>query len=116
MTASKEVSEVERNALGQVVRGTPNPGGLTAIERAARDAIRQALAAPDMQQAWRAGYLAQLIEQNPLILKDYADRVGGRPKERVELSQDPDAPANPLAQMATEMLAEFALWRAERAK
>ncbi len=92
---TKQEPEVERDAHGRLTKGTPNPGGLTQAERAARDLMRRELGSPDMFQAWRAGYLAQLMEQNPLILKDYADRVGGKPKERVEVSGDaPDWLAN----------------------
>lgn len=94
MKKSTNTGPVARNALGQVVKGSGaiNPGGFVEGERIARDLLRQALSAPEMLTAWKLGYLNQLIAENPIILKDFADRIGGKPKERIELSEDPDAP------------------------
>ena len=66
----------------QFQKGTSgNPGGLTANERAARDLLRQTLSTPEMHAAWKVGYLNQLVAENPIILKDFADRVGGKPRD-----------------------------------
>ncbi len=61
-----------------------NPGGLTEAERAARDLMRKALSDPDMVAAWKVAYTSQLVNENPIILKDFADRVGGKPKDTGE--------------------------------
>src|SRR5262245_2645402 len=61
---------------------SPNPTGMSAEEQKARDALRTALAAPEMFQAWQAAYLSLLRERNPVIVKDYADRIGGRSVDR----------------------------------
>jgi hypothetical protein len=102
---------------GRIQKGeTRNPGGLTADERAARDTIRKALASPEMFSSWRRGYLSQLEQENPLILKDYADRVGGKPKDRVELSEDPDSPLSPHGQLTIEELKAIARAQLEKEK
>ncbi len=49
-----------------------------------------------------------------MILKDYADRVGGKPKESLELSEDPDAPVNPLRSLTVEELKAVARAQLEK--
>ncbi len=93
---------------------TRNPGGMTKEQREARDLLNADLRSPEMRDAWRASYLAALQDGNALILKDYADRVGGKPKESLELSEDPDAPVNPLRSLSVEDLQAIA--RAQREK
>jgi hypothetical protein len=94
---SKQASEPHQFKPG--VSG--NPGGLTALEREARDAIRQALAEPEMRQIGLSAYKHLLEEGNPLIVKDFVDRVAGKVKERVEVSGDSDNPLAPLLKAGT---------------
>lgn len=61
-----------------------NPGGMTREARAYRDLMRAALCTPEMMKAWKTAYLNQIIAENPFVLRDYADRIGGKPKETVE--------------------------------
>ncbi len=63
-----------------------NPGGLTKAERAARDALRKALSAPATLRLGIAAYKKLLLEANPLIVKDFMDRVAGKPVTPVEHS------------------------------
>ncbi len=89
----------------QFKKGTVgNPGGFTAEERQARDAIRKALMAPDMMREGLAAYRRLLEADNPMIAKDFMDRLAGKPREHIELSQDPDAPLNPLAPLTLDEL------------
>lgn len=76
------------HGIGGFKKGDParNPGGLTVEEREARDILRKALAAPKFRDAWQDAYFAAIEERNPVILKDYADRVLGKAKEMVEVS------------------------------
>ena len=93
MSKSAKMGAVERNAKGQVVQGSGaiNPGGLTAEERQARDALRKWLCVETMEEG-KAAYRQALSDGNPAIIKDWADRLLGKVKERVEMSEDPDAP------------------------
>ncbi len=63
-----------------------NPGGMTRETRAARELLRTALTSGPFSAAWKQAYLNQLIAENAIILKDYADRIGGKPKETVEVT------------------------------
>lgn len=45
--------------------------------------MRGFFAAGTTFEEWRKSYLEKLGEGNPLILKDYADRVDGKPVERI---------------------------------
>lgn len=65
---------------------SPNPGGQTAEQRAARDALNRALCEPKRQKMALAAYDALLGEGNPIIVKDYFDRTAGKPKEHVEVT------------------------------
>lgn len=69
-----------------------NPGGLTADERAARDALRQALASDDMRELGLKAYRQLLQEGNPVIVKDFMDRVAGKAVERVQLEEPTEVP------------------------
>lgn len=114
MTTKTE--SVVRDALGRVAKGTAalNPGGLSALEREARDTLRQALSGPEMLTSGLAAYKRLLEADNPFITKDFMDRVAGKVKERVELSGDPDAPPNPFQFVTVEELKAVA--RAQLAK
>ncbi len=96
--------------IGPIKKGEArNPGGLTKEARAARDLAQADLRDPEMRAAWKKGYLSQLQQENPIILKDWIDRVGGKPKEYLELSEDPESPASDKL-----TLGEFnEAWRAE---
>lgn len=95
---------IERDEKGRITKGSLNPGGKSSEDRAAADAIRNMLAAPTFLEAWREGYLNQLVAENPIILKDYADRVAGKAKERVELTGKDGKDLNPLTDISTEEL------------
>lgn len=83
------------HGIGGFKKGDParNPGGLTVEEREARDILRKALAAPKFRDAWQEAYFAAIEERNPVILKDYADRVLGKAKEMVEVEWPPEGVA-----------------------
>lgn len=78
-----------------------NAGGRTAEEAAAAKVINEQLRAPAMMKAGMKAYKALLEEQNPVIVKDFVDRLAGKAKESVEVS-GPEG--SPLAGMTTEEL------------
>lgn len=90
---------------------SPNPSGVTKADKAARDLLRAALHSETYRDAWKKSYLRQLEEGNPLILKDYADRVGGKAVDRVEVT----AVERPLAPMTSEELIALARSRLKAA-
>lgn len=85
--APEAITEVRRNALGQLVKGSPsnNPGGFTKDQKAARELLNAALDTDEMRAAFLAGYREQLERGNPLILVDYANRKLGKPAEAVTI-------------------------------
>ncbi len=93
-----------------------NPGGLTAQEREARDAMRLALSDPAMRARGLAAYGRLLDADNPVIAKDFMDRVAGKVKEHVELSGDPNNPVNPYAALNIEELKAIARAQLEKEK
>lgn len=93
MTASKQGPEGTRFAKGT----SGNPGGLTTEERAARDAMRQALAEPGIRKKGLAAYKRLLDADNPLIVRDFMDRIAGKVKERVSVEDEEGNSINPLA-------------------
>ncbi len=107
MKPSKQGPEATQFHKGQ----SGNPGGLTSDEREARDAVRQALAG-HLRAKGLAAYERLLDADNPLIVKDFMDRLAGKVKERVELSGDPDSPLT--TGLPSDMLTDFANWRVER--
>ncbi len=94
---------------------TNNPGGLTAEEREARDAVRKALAEPGMRATGLAAYRRLLEADNPVIVKDFMDRLAGKVKEHVELSGVDGEPLVPLEYTSEDMVAMLKA-RLERAK
>ena len=92
MTEPTNLAPVERDERGRVKSGGLNPGGFTAEERKARDAIRLWLVS-DMLETGKAAYAACLADKNPVIVKDFMDRVAGKVKESVSVT---DANGNPL--------------------
>jgi hypothetical protein len=93
----KPLKPVQRGADGKLKSGTPNPGGLTSEQRQARDALNRWLCDDPQIEAGKAAYL-QLLRgddenpPNPVIVKDFMDRVAGKVKEHVELSGDAERP------------------------
>lgn len=90
-----------------------NPGGMSLLEREARDVVRQALSGP-LRAVGLAAYQRLLESDNPLIVKDFMDRVAGKVKERVELSEDPDAPLSPYSALTVEDLKAVARAQLEK--
>jgi hypothetical protein len=88
---------VVRDARGRIAAGSApiNPGGLTPELRAARDALTKLFALPGevgLYDDGIAAYRRCLKADNGVIVKDFMDRLLGKVKERVEVSDDPDAP------------------------
>ena len=83
---SKPLKAVQRDADGKLKSGTPNPGGLTKEQRAARDALNRWLCEEPQLVRGKEAYLRLLDEGNPVIVKDFMDRVAGKAKEHVEVS------------------------------
>lgn len=81
---NKALKPVTRAADGKLLGGTPNPGGITKEQRAARDALNLWLCAEPQMEKGRAAYLRCLEDGNPVIVKDYMDRVAGKVKDVVE--------------------------------
>ncbi len=72
-----------------------NPGGLTAEERAARDAMRKWLSGRDMQERAKTAYSNLLDEGNPVIVKDAMERLAGKVREHLEVTGEDGAPLLP---------------------
>lgn len=81
-----------------------NPLGRSAEEVQAAAALNKALREPGMMKAGLAAYKSLLEEQNPVIVKDFVDRVAGKAREIVEVS-GPEG--SPLSGMTTEELRAF---------
>jgi hypothetical protein len=94
---TKPLKPVERGTDGKLKSGTPNPGGLTSEQRQARDALNKWLCDAPQLEKGKAAYL-QLLQgdsetpPNPVIVKDFMDRVAGKVKEHVELSGSTERP------------------------
>lgn len=116
MKKSTTLAPVERDEKGRVKGGALNPGGFTAEEREARDALRKWLSGDEMRTAGKDAYAKALREGNAAIIKDWADRMFGKVKEHLELSEDPDAPLNPHTQVTIEELKAIARAQLEREK
>ncbi len=97
---------------------SPNPGGMTAVERAARDAMRQWLATPELRAKAQAAYERLLDADNPLIVKDATDRLAGKVREHVELTGQDGAPLLPplTSNELREYMDELKAARLEREK
>lgn len=63
-----------------------NPLGLSKHQAEAREWIRDWLAKPEQRDAGAQAYRELLVEKNPLIVKDFMDRVGGRVKDSEDTS------------------------------
>lgn len=58
-----------------------NPSGISVAQREAREEVREWLAKPETREAGKSAYLRLLGTDNPLIVKDFMDRVAGKPKD-----------------------------------
>lgn len=107
---------VKRDPKGRVLPGSrgPNPGGMTVEVRQARDLVRKALANPELVEIWLVAYRQKLMEGDVTILKDFADRVAGKPKEHVELTVDADSAVNLLGGLTVEELKAVARAQVEK--
>ncbi len=103
MTEPTNLAPVERDERGRVKSGGLNPGGFTAEERKARDAIRLWLVS-DMLETGKTAYAACLADKNPVIVKDFMDRVAGKVKEHVSMT---DSEGNPIAALNGATLAQL---------
>lgn len=83
-----------------------NPGGRTSEEIAAAKALNAALRGDDFQREAKDAYMQLLKERNPVIVKDYMDRVAGKAREMLEVS-GPEG--SPLAGLTAEDLRAFIL-------
>ena len=84
----KPLTPTVRNDKGQIIGGAANPGGMTKEQREARDAIRTWLSSEEMREEGKAAYLRLLKADNPVIVKDFMDRLAGKVKEHVEVTGD----------------------------
>jgi hypothetical protein len=113
---STKMDAVARDALGRVKGGALNPGGLTKEARAARDLFNKDLANPARYRKFLVAYDEQLEAGNAVILKDYADRVGGKVKESIDFNDvTPQDTTPPLSNDERRALLKAQL-EAEKAK
>ena len=101
---SNQGSIVERSADGKILKGTPNPGGLTSEARVARDILQNALRTPTLFHEWLVAYRKEINAGNSIILKDYADRVGGKVRELAAVDGDTNNPLAALVNASVEQL------------
>lgn len=78
-----------------------NPGGLTVQQARTRQTLLTWLASEAVTPKFKAAYLKALEAGEPAILKDCADRLLGKVKVAVELSDDD---TRPLLGMAAEAI------------
>lgn len=83
-----------------------NPSGRSAEEVAAAKALNAALRADDMRVVGLKAYRELLEQRNPVIVKDFVDRVAGKAREIVEVS-GPEG--SPLSGLTTEELRAYIL-------
>lgn len=102
---SKALKPVQRDEAGRVRAGTPNPGGMTTQQRQARDALNRWLCEEPQIARGKEAYLRLLDEGNPVIVKDFMDRVAGKVKEHVEVTGDGTQPLTFSVLTREEMLA-----------
>ena len=89
----KPLKPVQRDAKGRLMAGhTANPGGVSAAQCAARDALGLWLCADAQLEKGKAAYLQLLEEGNPVIVKDFMDRVAGKVKESISITDESERP------------------------
>lgn len=96
-----KLAPVVRDDKARVVTGSLNPGGITKEQRAARDALNKWLCAAPQMEMGKAAYTQLLQEGNPVIVKDFMDRVAGKVKETLNVQDDRE---RPFAGMSPEAL------------
>ncbi len=77
-----------------------NPGGMPKDARAAADALNAWLRSDAVADEGKEAYLALLEDRNPIITKDFMDRVAGKARDVVLLEDATD----PLKKVPTEKL------------
>lgn len=82
-----------------------SPGGMTKEQHEAQRALNKALADPKRIERALVAYDALVEAQNPVILKDFFDRVAGKPKDRLDVTSND----RPLVDVPSEALLEFIL-------
>jgi hypothetical protein len=102
----KTLKPVVRDAAGRIVSGTANPGGMTKELREARDEAQRFLASPKTFKAGTGSYFRLLAEGDPIITKDFMDRVAGKPKDTIEHQGEIGHPFSALADAAVKFLAD----------
>jgi hypothetical protein len=65
-----------------------NPSGRSTEEVAAAKALAAWLRSEEVSKAGKDAYLDLLKDRNPVIVKDYVDRVAGKAPERVEIEHN----------------------------
>ena len=90
----KTAPTVLRDDKGRIIKGSGaiNGGGLTEVQRAARDVLGMWLCEEPQIECGKESYLRLLREGNPVIVKDYMDRVAGKVKEHLEVTGDGKRP------------------------
>lgn len=83
---------------------TRNPGGMTLEARAARDAMLKALAEPSRAKRGLAAYDRLLEADNPLIVKDFMDRLAGKVKEHLALEDEDGNALRPFVGLTFEQI------------
>ncbi len=108
--STKTEPTVKRDAQGRVIAGSGaiNAGGQTTEQRQARDALNRWLCDEPQVEAGKVAYLkllngAEGVPPNPVIVKDFMDRVAGKVREAIEVSGDPERPLAGLS--ASEIIA-----------
>lgn len=86
---------IQRDSKGRIVAGSGaiNGGGLTTEQRQARDALGKWLCEGPQIATGKAAYIRLLEADNPVIVKDFMDRVAGKVKEVVEHQGDALGPS-----------------------
>lgn len=110
------MDSVERDEKGRVKGGALNPGGMTAEQKAFRALMQADLSTDEMRQTWKTAYRQAMADGNAPVLLDYANRMLGKPKERVELSGDEDNPVSPFSGLTLEHLQAVARAQLEKEK
>lgn len=82
----------KRDDKGRIVAGTGalNPGGLTKDAKQAAEALNAWLRSDEVSTVGKGAYLDLLRDGNPVIAKDFMDRVAGKARDVVEVKGGAD--------------------------
>lgn len=69
-----------------------NPGGMTAHEAESRRLLKLWLGGPETRAKFQKAYWAALDDGNPAVVVDCANRLMGKVKDELELSESEDRP------------------------